>query len=70
MELLQGVALLEEMSPWRQSLRSQKLKQGLVFHSHFLVPTDPGIQLSGPAPAPYLPAHCYASCHDDNRLNL
>ena len=34
-----------------------------------LLLSDQDVELSAP-PAPYLPAHCHASYHDDNGLNL
>jgi len=53
-----------------QALKSQKLKLGLEAHSLFLLPSDQDIGLSAPSLAPCLPAHCLASCHNDNGLNL
>ena len=56
-----GVALLEVVCDGGWALRSQKHKS-----IHFLLPADQDIELSGPAPAPCLPA----CCPDDNGLNL
>ena len=39
-----------------------------VAHSRLQLPVDQDVELS--APAPCLPAHNHASCHDDNELNL
>jgi hypothetical protein len=52
------------------TLRFQTLKQSLVAHFLFLLPTDPDVELSATSPAPCSPACCYASCHDSNGLNL
>jgi hypothetical protein len=35
-----------------------------------LLAVDLDVELSAPSPAPCLPAHCHASCHDDNGLNF
>jgi hypothetical protein len=35
----------------------------------FCLHLDKDVELSAP-PAPCLPAHCHASCNDDNGLNL
>jgi hypothetical protein len=34
------------------------------------LPSDQDVELPAPSPAPCLPGHCHASCHDDNGLNL
>jgi hypothetical protein len=41
-----------------------------VAFSLLLLPVDQDGDLSAPSSAPCLPAHCYASCHDDKGLNL
>jgi hypothetical protein len=40
-----------------------------VAHTLLLLPGDQEVEFSA-LPAPCLPAHCHASCHDDNGLNL
>lgn len=37
---------------------------------HFLLPVDQVVELSGPAPAPCLPAHRFVSSQDDYEVNL
>ena len=59
------------VSPWGGwTLRFQTLKQSLVAHFLFLLPTDPDVELSASSLAPTLPAYCHASHHGDNELNL
>ena len=41
-----------------------------VWHSLFLLPANPDVELVATSPAPCLPACCHASHHDDNGLNL
>ena len=41
-----------------------------VAHSLILLPADPDVDLSATSPASHLSAHCLASCHGDNGLNL
>lgn len=51
-------------------LRFQKLKQGPIDHSLYLLPTDPDVEFSATSPAPCLPVYCLASCHGGSGLNL
>jgi hypothetical protein len=65
-----GVALLEEIWPcWRWALRSYMLKLYPLWHSPLLLPLYQDVESSVP-PSLYLLAHCHASHHDDNELNL
>ena len=66
-DIIGAVALLEEVCPWGQTLRFQKLMECPV--ALFLLPADPDVALLAPSTTPCLLRHC-ASCHDDNGLNL
>ena len=74
----QRVTLLEIWPCWSKyvtgwvegwALRFQKLKPSLVAHSLFAACRS-GVQFSATSPAPYLPACCHASYHEDNEINL
>jgi hypothetical protein len=59
------------VSLWRQDFEvSDAQAMPSVAHSLLLLPADKDVELSAPFPAPYLPAHCHVSCHDDDRLSL
>ena len=58
------------VSLWGRALRYPMLKLHPEWNSFLLMPADQDVELSAPSPAPCLPAHCHASCHDDNGLNL
>ena len=64
------MALLEEVCHWGRTLRFPRLKPGLVAHCLFLLSPDPGVELSAPFSATYLPESHHASCHDDNQQNF
>ena len=64
------MALLEEVCHWGRTLRFPRLKPGLVAHCLFLLSAGPGVELSAPFSATYLPESHHASCHDDNQQNF
>jgi hypothetical protein len=72
--VLLGMFLLEQVWPcWRKLIT-----MGMGFETLLLatwktvcywLPLDKDVELSA-SPAPCLPEHCHAFCHDDNGLNL
>jgi hypothetical protein len=61
-----GKALREKVHSSAGGLWSSASAEELV---SFWLPLGQDVELSAP-PAPFLPALCHASCHDDNGLNL
>ena len=58
------------LSPWRQTLRSPKLRPCPVLKTiSSWLPSDQDVELSA-LTAPCLPTYCHASYHDDNGLDL
>lgn len=66
---LEGMALLEEVCHSGQALRFQKPKPNPVLLSLPAAYSSYG-ELAATFPAPGLPTHCHAFCHDNNVLNL
>lgn len=58
------------MSLWGWALRSHVYMLKSDQSQSLLAAMDQDVDLSVPSPAPGLPGHYYASCHDDNGLNL
>lgn len=66
-----GVALLEEVNGGlRFPLLCLGSAQCNADDSGLLLPEDQDVELLASSPAPRLPAHCSASCCDDNGLNF
>ena len=64
-----GVVLLEEVCHCGGRLCSLIYAKVCLMTVSYLLPSDQDVELSAPR-APYLSACYYASCHEDNELNL
>ena len=64
-----SVILVEEVCHCGESIEVSYAQAMLSVEHSILLPLDQEVEPTAP-PAPCLPAHCYASHHGDNGLNL